>query len=209
MTIILQFIAYAPYIRQTWSGKIKPHPFSWIIWTASCVIVGVIMLTNGGGWATWSHFTVGALCLLVAILAFKRKSHFVAKISRSDWICLILAVAALILFVFAKDPLMATALLILADVLASIPTLAKVRLMPFSETQFMWWLDAFAAVFAIIAIADYNAVTLIQGVGTVIVNFAGAIFIFIYQYGFSYREKAIETVEIAEEDSRENSAFDK
>jgi len=126
----------------------------------------------------------------VAALAVKRKSRFAMKITRTDWTCLTLAAAALVLFVFAKNPLAAIILLVATDNLALIPTLIKVRAMPFSETQFMWWIQTVNAALVIVAIAHYNATTLTQGVSNLVVNLTGLMFIVICQYNFTHRQKS-------------------
>ncbi len=196
---ILPFVAYATYLRATWHGKIKPQPISWIIWGSSSVILGAILLNSGGGWAVWTNFSGAALSFLVAILAFTRQSRFTVKIARVDWMCLFFALAALALYIFAKDPLVATILLVLSDVLALIPTIKKVRLAPFSETQTLWWISSLRCAVALAAIAQYNFVTLTSGILSLLVNVVGLVVIIFRQYGFIHSDRQVtEVIKVAE-----------
>jgi hypothetical protein len=105
---------------------------------------------------------------------------------------------ALTIYVFAKNPLVAMSLIIFSVTLALIPTITKVRREPFSESQFMWWIQTAVSVLALIALAQYNATTLVGGVGGLFVNLAGLAFIVVSQYKFILRRRSVE-VEVKDE----------
>ncbi len=191
----LPFVAYAPYLRGTWTGKIKPHPFSWIIWGSCSAIVIILLWNTGGGWAILRQFSLIALCLIVAILAFARKGSFAIKLAWSDWACLALAAIALTFYVFAKNPLVAMSLIIFAETLALIPTITKVRRAPFSENQSMWWIQSTVGALALIALAEYNATTLTGGVGGLLINVTGLTFIVLGQYRAQRKRAVVVEVE--------------
>ena len=40
-------ISYIPYLKDIWTGRTKPHAFSWFIWALLGYIAGVAQLSDG------------------------------------------------------------------------------------------------------------------------------------------------------------------
>ena len=53
LAIALTFIGFYPYIRGVLKNSIKPHFFSWLIWSLVTLVVFVAQLKEGGGLGAW------------------------------------------------------------------------------------------------------------------------------------------------------------
>jgi len=59
VAIALTLLAFYPYIRDILKGVVKPHVFSWIIWSSTTLIVFLTQLQAGGGLGlrrVWLHY---------------------------------------------------------------------------------------------------------------------------------------------------------
>lgn len=47
IAVILTFVGYAPYIKDTLKGKTKPHVYTWFIWGLVTLIAYGLQVTGG------------------------------------------------------------------------------------------------------------------------------------------------------------------
>src|SRR3989344_7888830 len=110
--IVIGFISYASYFRGIFLGQTKPHVFSWFVWAAINWTAFFAQLVKGGGAGAWITATNALLCSVVAVIAISRGEK---EITRSDWLSLFCAVAAIIGWILTKNPLTAVILVSFAD----------------------------------------------------------------------------------------------
>ena len=70
LTIIASFLligSYIPYFRDIYSGKTKPHAFSWFIWSLSACIAFAASIVKGGGAGAWVMGMSGAACFILKV----------------------------------------------------------------------------------------------------------------------------------------------
>ena len=127
------------YIRGIFTGRIKPHIFSWIIWGTLMGINALVQMVEGADLASSVTAFGAMLCLLIAWLA---RTHGEKHITKSDWYCFCTALAAMPLWVLTREPLCAAILITMIDGLAFIPTIRKTWHAPESETCSMYLLCA-------------------------------------------------------------------
>lgn len=48
IAVVLTFVGYAPYIRDTIKGKTKPHVYTWFVWGLVTAIAYALQLRGGG-----------------------------------------------------------------------------------------------------------------------------------------------------------------
>ncbi|MFZ5483690.1 MAG: hypothetical protein ACOZB0_05600 [Pseudomonadota bacterium] len=129
----LTVLAYLPYIRSIIYGHTRPHVFSWLIWGLATGIAFLAVRQAQGGAGAWP---IGISCLvsmLVAGLAYFKRADI--TITSTDWGLFFAALAAIPVWMAAKDPLWAVMLITLIELLGFGPTMRKTWLRPHSESM--------------------------------------------------------------------------
>ena len=60
IAVLLTFVGYVPYIRDTIKGKTKPHVYSWFLWGFVTIIAFALQVSGNAG--------IGSLVTLAAAL---------------------------------------------------------------------------------------------------------------------------------------------
>ncbi len=175
LAAIISFAALVPYVISVWRGITKPHVISWFIWGISTLTVFAAQWLDDGGAGSWSTFVGGAATFVVIGLAFYKYADL--SITLSDILCLNVALAALPLWFFAEDALLAVALLTFVDVVAYIPTFRKSWSKPGEEQILMYAVMTIRNALSIMALEHYSATTLLFPLITGIANIALIAFI--------------------------------
>lgn len=157
--ILLTLAAYAPYIQAIRAGQVKPHFFSWLIWSLTTAIVFCAQLAAAGGAGAWPTGVSGAITLYVAWLAFTLRSDFSA--TRADQAFLVAALLSLPLWYVTDDPLWSVVILTLVDALGFGPTLRKVLAKPQEESATFYALFAVRSVLSVLALETRTLTTVL------------------------------------------------
>lgn len=153
IAVVLTFIAYIPYYRDLIQGKTRPHIYSWSLWGLLTILLVALQIKGGAGAATWITAAAGLLCVGVVILSLKNGKR---DITTSDTIVAVLALLAIIFWLIIEQPLISMILVILADLLAFIPTIRKSYNHPYSETLSLYVTNALRFILALFAVEQYN-----------------------------------------------------
>ncbi|KKQ77121.1 MAG: hypothetical protein US99_C0048G0007 [Candidatus Daviesbacteria bacterium GW2011_GWF2_38_6] len=152
--IILTFIGYIPYLRDTLQGKTTPHVYTWFIWGFVTAIAFGLQVEGGAGVGSW-------VTIVVAIICFTNTIFFV------------LSFVALFLWLIAKQPVLSVILTSTIDLLGFAPTVRKSWNKPHSETLFTYELSTLRHGLSILALQQYSIVTWLYPVSW---TFANALF---------------------------------
>jgi hypothetical protein len=166
---VLGLISYAPYLRDIVKGKSKPHPYSWFVWSLTNVIILALQVTHGAGPGAYTTATVSVIGFVVCILGFK---NGIKDITPLDTVFLVSALVATGIWIFAKQPTLSMALLIVIDMFGMGPTVRKSWHKPHEETLFMWSVNGFRHALSIAALQTYSVLTLLNPVAWTIANFS-------------------------------------
>ena len=123
----------AIYAIDTLKGKTQPNRVSFLFWSVP-LLAGFASVSVGFSWAMLATFATGLMPLLVFVCSFVNKKAY-WKLGAADYICGVFALAALVLWLTVKDPVLTIVFSIIADVLATIPTAVKCFKYPESETK--------------------------------------------------------------------------
>ncbi len=159
LSVALTVVGFYPYVFGIRSGTMKPHFFSWVIWTISTSVVFFAQLAADGGAGAWSTGVSATLTAYVTWLAWSL--HRDISITRLDWVFLWAALASLPLWYITADPLWSVVILTTIDVLGFGPTLRKLYHYPYEESVFFYWLFAFRSALSIVALESYSLTTLL------------------------------------------------
>ncbi len=149
-------LSFVPYFRDILNNSTKPHVFSWFIWSLLVGVTFLIQVAEGGGIGAVVTGIEALCCAAVTVFAYTRGEK---NITRSDWVCLCLALLAIVLWRLAHQPLLAVLLVICADMFAYIPTLRKSYVRPHEETVSQYALSAVHWVLAVAALQTFLLTT--------------------------------------------------
>ncbi len=132
--VIINIVGISSYFIDTLKGKIQPNKVSWFLWMLAPMIAFFAEVKQGVGIESLATFVVGFMPLLVIAASFtNRKAYW--KIRVFDLLCGALSVTGLILWMITKAGDIAIAFSIIADGLASVPTIVKSYSHPESESD--------------------------------------------------------------------------
>jgi len=112
------------YVLTTLKGKSQPNRVSFLLWAVIAFIVFAGQINEGVGWPAALTFIAAFGPLMIFIVSFVDKRAY-WKISKLDIFCGILSVLAIVVWVGTGSAIYAIALGVLADFLASLPTVVK------------------------------------------------------------------------------------
>ncbi len=158
VAIALTIIGYAPYLRDVVKGKTKPHIFSWFIWAIVTFIIYALQVSAGAGFGSLVTLAVAIASVIIFILGFKNGNKDIKKI---DVVFLVLALLSIPLWLVVDQPVLSIILLSTIDMLGFLPTIRKSWNAPHSETLSLYAITTFRHILSIVALANYNIITLL------------------------------------------------
>ena len=156
-TAIAVLGAFLPYLRDMFRGKTKPHAYTWLVWTITqgTAIAGLIY--GDGGWGAVALIVGTAFVFLIFLLSFKYGTR---NITKGDTIVLIAALSAIVVWWQLESPLLAVFMVSIIDVLGYIPSFRKTFEEPWTEPPVPWAIFSLSNLFTILALKEYNLLTL-------------------------------------------------
>ncbi len=154
---LLGVAAYFPYLKDMLHGRTKPHAYTWLIWTLTQG-TAVFAIWYGGGGVGAINLAVG-LFFVFGVFLFSLK-YGTKDITISDTITLVLAICAILVWWQLNQPLISVIMISVIDFLGYIPSFRKSYKEPWSETLSTWMIFVLSNSFAILALEEYNTLTL-------------------------------------------------
>src|SRR5438067_862277 len=128
---IISLAGYFLYVRDIFTGKTKPHAFSWLVWGVLALVAFAAQVFEGAGAGSFVLGIDTVICFLIFSLAmYKGEIRYVLF----DWVALVLAFFSIFLWWFTKTPTYSVVLVTCADVIGFMPTIRKAFYKPFEET---------------------------------------------------------------------------
>lgn len=177
IAVILTFVGYVPYIRDTIKGKTKPHVYTWFIWGFVTLIAYFLQIAAHAGPGSFVTLAAALVCLFIFLLGLTKKGD--KNLTKSDTVFFLLALLALCIWLFAKQPVISVILLSTIDMLGFVPTIRKSWKKPYEETLFSYEMNTFRFVLALIALEQYTIVTMLYPLTWVVANGLFSIYLII------------------------------
>jgi hypothetical protein len=131
LAAVVGVVDTVPYVRDIMRGATRPHRGTWLIWG---VLAIVVLLSQRADGASWSLVMAGAqavLTCLVFVLAIRMGEGGLAA---SDAILIAIAGGGVAGWLLVEEPVVATACVIVADIIGAAMMVPKVYRDPGSET---------------------------------------------------------------------------
>ena len=171
---ILALVGNIPYLFDIVKGRVKPHPYTWLVWTIVSCVVFFGQLSKGAG--------IGAIPTAVSevftiiIFFFSLKYGFKNPPKRDKYF-LILDLFGLIPWILTKDPTISIIIVVSIDLIAFLPTLHKTYCHPKSEAPLLYGTNVLRHGFALGALGSYNIATMLHSIAMIVTNAIMVIFI--------------------------------
>lgn len=153
---VIAFVAYIPYYRDIFSGKTKPHTFTWLIWTLVTGIGFFGQLSDNAGEGAWVMGFSTLACLGIFLLSLKKGEK---AIDSTDYFCLFLSFLAIIVWVITKNPFYSIILITIIDIFAFFPTIRKSVFHPYEETLSSYLLSGTKFIVSLFALEQVSFIT--------------------------------------------------
>ncbi|HWB38694.1 MAG TPA: hypothetical protein VG604_00440 [Candidatus Saccharimonadales bacterium] len=153
IAVVLTFVAYIPYYRDILRGKTHPHVYSWSLWGLLTILIVALQVKGGAGPATLVTAAAGMMCLGVIVLGLKYGKR---DITLMDTIVAILSLIAICFWLIIKQPVTSIILVVVADLLAFVPTVRKSWSKPHTETLSLYATNTLRFALALLAVTSYT-----------------------------------------------------
>lgn len=153
---VITVISFYPYIRDIFLRKTRPHVYTWLIWLITQGTATTALLYGGGELGSVSLILGTVLVFFVLLLSFRFGTR---NITKSDTGILVLALLAVVVWWQLDNPLLAVFMVSAIDGLGYIPTFRKSWDDPRSETLLFWLGMVVATILSLLALTEYNLLT--------------------------------------------------
>ena len=166
--ILLNIVGgFSVYLRSIFSGETKPHVYTWLIWTITGVIALLGLIQGKGGWGILPLFMSTIFVFVIFLISFKFGTK---NITKFDTAVLIIALLAIVVWFKMHNPLLAVILVTIADCLGYLPSFRKTFQEPWTESVTSWTVYFFCGLLMILALREYNFLTLTYLATTEVAN---------------------------------------
>jgi hypothetical protein len=169
LAVAITVFGTVPYAIGMLRGRIRPHAFTWLIWTVTTLIAFIGQLVGGAGIGAAAAGASALVGLVIGGYAFWRGDR---SYTRLDWLCLGGASVALAAWASSGSPLTAVILIALVDAIGAVPTIRKAFSKPYEEGISPFVLANVKWLLSIYALEKLNLLTLLFPATTTAVNMA-------------------------------------
>ena len=164
---LLAVVGNIPYLFDVVKGRVKPHPYTWLVWTIVSCVVFFGQVAKGAGIGAIPTAVAEVFTLLIFIFSLK---YGFKNPPRIDKFFLALAIAGIIPWILTKDPTISVIIVVSIDLLAYIPTLRKTFKNPKSETPFLYSTNILRQALTLGALKSYNIATMLHSIVMIITH---------------------------------------
>jgi hypothetical protein len=172
LSLIPAVIAYTLYFRSMFTGKTKPHAFSWLVWGILAVSGFFAQVSANGGFGAWVTGLTAVASLTIFCFALRMSA---TQPTRFDWTLLSIALAGLLLLLAVKNKDAALCLTLIALVAGFAMNIRKAYRKPNEENAMAFWLNTLKFVPAIFALSSFTFLTVAYPLVAAIGNAAVAV----------------------------------
>ncbi len=185
---VLAFVGNIAYLKDVVRGKVRPHPYTWFIWSIVSLVTFLGGVEKGAGigaipTAVAEGFTIIIFLYAVARLftraggSERMRAEEIGHIRPIDHIFLVVALLGLIPWALTNDPTISVIVVVTIDVIAFIPTLRKTWAHPETEQPLLYQMNVTRHILTLFSLGAFNVATALHSVAMIITNTVMTIFI--------------------------------
>jgi len=155
------------YFRDVLSKKVRPHPYTWLVWT---IVSGVTFFGQVAKGAGIGALPTGVAELFTLLIFLFSLQYGFKHVTKTDTYFLIFALLGIIPWIIFKDPTLSVIIVVTIDLIAFFPTLRKTWLRPATETPALYSMNVARHVFTLFSLQAYNIATTLHSIAMIITN---------------------------------------
>jgi hypothetical protein len=167
VAVLLGILGYLPYLWGIFRGSNRPHAISWLVWSLVSGLGFAAQLSQNAGPGAWAIGIGSALGLLVFSLSIKYGER---TITRFDWLCLILAILAILPWLLTGSPLFSVILVVVIDALGFLPTFRKSWVSPHQEHLALYVIAILKLLLSLLALREITIITALYPASLIATN---------------------------------------
>jgi hypothetical protein len=170
LAVIAALLAIAgnvPYLIDIVKGRVKPHPYTWLVWTIVSCIIFFGQLAKGAGIGSLPTAASEIFTVIIFILSIR---HGFKGIRRIDTLFLVIALMGIIPWALTKDPTVSVIIAVSIDLIAFVPTLRKTWEYPKTETPILYSSNVLRHILALFSLQAYNIATTLHSIAMITTN---------------------------------------
>lgn len=155
---ILAIVSYVVYVVAILQGKAKPQRATRFVVLFICIVATLSLFAQGSVSSIWltSVFTFGSIIIFLLSIPYGMGGW-----SKTDVICIMLALFGVVLWKISTNPFFALLFSIEADFVGQIPLLIKSYRFPKTEVWYFYFLDVLASICNIGIISQWKLFDLV------------------------------------------------
>ncbi len=154
---IIAIVAYIPYLIDMLRGKNQPHLYTWISIFLITTVIAYIQVIGGAGIGAIPTILGAGINGIILFYCFKYGTKDVVF---TDKICLAISVIGFFSYLLLQgQPIIALAIVTIAEIISFIPTFRKTWNNPYSESLPSYYLLILKLSLILVALEAYNLLT--------------------------------------------------
>lgn len=184
LAVLSNIVANAIYLRNLWLKKIKPHTFTFLVWSIILGLNFFIQLFNGVEWgvAILAANFLGCVTIFTVCVW-----HGYIKYDWLDWVSLSLALLAILVWLLTKTPWYSVIISCFIDIFAFLPSFRKSFSRPYEDSALTFFISSLEYVFSFPSYGIFSWLVLLYPITVASLDILYAFMIWIrrYQLGVS------------------------
>lgn len=164
---LIAIVGNVPYLRDIINKRVKPHPYTWLVWSIVSCIIFFGQVAKGAG--------IGALPtaaseIFTIIIFFFSLQYGFRDIRKVDSVFLAISLLGLIPWLITKDPTLSVIIAVSVDLTAFAPTFRKTWERPETETPTLYSMNVLRHVLMLLSLRSYNIATTLHSIVMICAN---------------------------------------
>ena len=167
IAVLLVILANVSYSIDIVRGRVKPHLFTWFVWSVVTGIVLAGQLASGAGVGALPTALNELFSLTNFVLSLK---YGYAKRTTIDTVFLVIALLGIALWLITKDATASVVVAVGIDLAAFMPTLRKAWREPKTEAKMLYGANLVRHIFSLLSLETYNIATTLHSIAMIATN---------------------------------------
>ncbi len=168
---VLAVVGNVSYVRDVFRGVVKPHPYTWFIWSIVSLVTFFGQVQKGAGIGAIPTGVAEAFTIVIFLFSLAHIARDgVGHIRKIDHVFLAIALLGLIPWALTNDPTISVIVVVAIDVVAFIPTLRKTWMHPETERPLLYQMNIARHALTLFSLQAYNIATTLHSIAMICTN---------------------------------------